>query len=542
MRGAGLLYALIATAALALSQDRCAGARDIKLINGRIVTMDAKNSIVSEVTIQDGKFVAPGAKLDPCTKVVNLRGRTAVPGLIDNHNHIVLLGSRPGYDTRLETAASIADVQAAIKERAKRVPDGGFITAMGGWNQVQFAEKRLPTLEELDAADTMHPVIVYQSFTGPAATNTRGKKFFEDKGVMVGANGAIAINAPSLAALNALRSVQTFGDKKRGALDAMAYSAAVGVTTNVDMGAFVIPGSPDTQDSFTFDGLASLEPFHMYDPVLELHREGNLPTRLRLFMLSMDTRPDTPMLKDRLLNSFRDFGDDMMRISGIGEFATQWPLFGQVKPPPNYEDALKLIAKQGWAFQQHTLSLAEDQLAASTFEAVNAVTPIKDLRWSVAHVPKIDQATVNRIKATGAGIAIHPFEYLAGSPGAGPPVRMILDSGIHAGAGSDSAQISTLNPWTMIYYMVTGKNSSGALINDKQQITRMEAMRLYTSQNGWFFHEEDKLGSIEPGKLGDVVVLSEDFFDPKKVSDEGIKKLKSVLTVVDGKIVYDGLR
>jgi hypothetical protein len=319
----------------------------------------------------------------------------------------------------------------------------------------------------------------------------------------------------------------------------MTYSAGVGVTTNVDMGAFVIPTTPDVQDSFVFDTLASADPFHMYDAVLALHREHKMPTRLRLFLLSMDTQMGVPLLKERLLNAFPEFGDDQLRVSGIGEFATQWPLFGQVTPPQNYLAALQLIARQGWAFQQHSLSLAEDQLTAFTFEEVNKTIPIAGLRWSIAHTPRIDRATIDRFKSLGAGIAIHPFEYLAGAQGAGPPVRLILDSGIHAGAGSDSAQISTLDPWLMIYYMVTGKNAAGLLINDKQQITRMEALRLYTSENGWFFREEDRLGSIEPGKLGDVVVLSDDYFDPQKVSDEAIRRLKSVLTVVDGRVVYN---
>jgi predicted amidohydrolase YtcJ len=121
-------------------------------------------------------------------------------------------------------------------------------------------------------------------------------------------------------------------------------------------------------------------------------------------------------------------------------------------------------------------------------------------------------------------------------------MRMILDSGIHVGAGSDAAQISTLDPWPLIYYMVTGKNSSGVLINDKQQLTRMEALRLYTAENGWFFHEENTLGSIEVGKLGDLVVLTGDYFDAAKVPDEAIKQLKSALTVVDGRVMYDRLR
>jgi len=525
---------------------RCAGSRDLHLTNGRIVTLDRQNTIVSEVIIQEGRITAVGRNGDtrtsPCTRTINLRGRTVTPGLIDNHNHIVLLGIRPGHDTRLETAASIKDVQTMITARAKSVPAGEFITAMGGWNIVQFAEKRLPTSAELDAAAPNHPVIVYQAFTGPAAVNTRAKTFLTSKGVAVSDTGTIAANAPSVAALNALRAVQTFEDKKRGTVDAMAYAASVGLTTNVDMGAFIPPGLADIQDSFTFDGLATADPFRMYDAFQALHQQNKMTTRLRIFFLSMDTRPDVPMLKQRMDNVFPGLGDDMMRVSGIGEFATQWPLFGQVTAPANYETALKLVAKQGWAFQQHSLSLAEDQLTAATFEKVNAVTPIKDLRWSVAHVPRIDQATVNRFKAVGAAIAIHPFEYLAGAAGAGPPIRMILDSGIHAGAGSDAAQISTLNPWLMIYYMVTGKNSSGVLINDKQQITRAEALRLYTVENGWFLSEEDKLGSIEVGKLGDLVALSADYFDPAKVPDEAIKKLKSVLTIVDGKVVYDDLK
>lgn len=508
--------------------------------------MDSRDSVVSEVTIQDGKFAAVGPardlKLSPCTRTVNLGGRTAVPGLVDNHNHIVLLGIRPGHDLRLETAANIAQVQAAIKARAAEVPKGEFVSAMGGWNIAQFAEKRMPTLAELDAATSDHPVILYQAFTGPATTNSAGRAFFTSKGVTVGADGSIGANVPSLAALNALRAAQTFDDKLRGTVDALNYAASMGVTTSVDMGAFVPPGTVDIQGAFTFDGLASANPFTMYDALMALHREGKMTSRVRIFFLSMDTRPDVPLLSERVRNTLRGLGDDMLRLSGIGEFATQWPLFGQVTPPANYATALKLVAKDGWPFQQHSLSLAEDKLTASTFEEVNKVTPIASLRWSVAHVPRIDQETVNRFKAVGAGIAVHPFEYLAGGPNAGPPLRMILDSGLPVGAGSDAAQISTLDPWPMIYYMVTGKNSSGVLINDKQQITREEAMRLYTAANGWFFHEENTLGSIEVGKLGDVVALSDDYFDPKKVPDESIKHLKSALTVVGGQVMYDKLK
>ena len=523
----------------ARAADRCEAG--LTLFNGKIHTMDAKDAVVTQVAIKNGRFVRVGglAKLPPGPCVIDLKGRTVVPGLIDNHNHFVLLGERPGHDARLEEAYSVADVQAAIRARAKSVPAGGWITAMGGWAPLQLAEKRMPTLAELDAADTAHPVLVYTSFSGPAAANTAARDYFAAHGVAVGADGAIAANAPSLAARKALLALQTDADRDRGVMDAMAYSASLGLTTNADMGEFIEPGTRDMQDSFMAETLASGDPFKMYDPFLRLHAQGKLTTRLRIYFLQMDQGADFPMTRERVLNQFDRFGDDMMKVSGVGEFATSWSLFGKVEAPANYVPALKFIAAHGWAFQQHSLSLAEDQVIAGAFEEVNKTTPIADLRWSDAHVPKIDEATVMRLKAVGAGIALHPFQYLP-NPGQtkGPPVRMIIKSGIHVGAGSDSAQISTLNPWNMIYYLVTGLDAAGRPTNVDDTIDRQTALKLYTADNGWFLKEEDKLGSIETGKLADLVVLSGDYFDAKKVPDSDIRKLHSVLTVVGGKVVW----
>jgi predicted amidohydrolase YtcJ len=176
----------------------------------------------------------------------------------------------------------------------------------------------------------------------------------------------------------------------------------------------------------------------------------------------------------------------------------------------------------------------------STFEAVNKTTPIKDLRWSLAHAGTIDAKTLDRLKAMGAAVAVHPFQFLAGGRG-GPPLRTIVDSGVKVGAGSDSAQISTLNPWLVIAYMVTGRALDGSLINAGQQLTRMEALRLYTAENGWFLKEESLLGTIEPGKLADLVVLSDDYFDPKQVPDEAIRRIRSVMTVVNGTVVHNAM-
>ena len=536
--------ALLAMSTPAAAQTPCAGARDLRLVNGRIHTMDARDTIVREVTIQNGVFTAVGPRtggpLNPCTKTIDLGGRTAVPGLIDNHNHIVLLGMRPGHDVRIETAASVADVQATLRARAKTVPAGAFITTLGDFNIKQFAEKRLPTLAELDQALPDHPYIMNGG--GGTAVNSRGKTFFESKGVTVGADGVIPNGPGFLAALNALRAIQTFDDMKRGTLDAMTYLVSFGLTTSVDMGAFTIPGTPDMQDALVADNVESLNPWTMYDAFLALHREGKLTHRLRMFFLTQDTRADVPILKQRLNNTALGLGDDMLKTAGIGEFGAAWRFQGGATPA-NYETALQLVAKHGWPFQQHTLSLNEDQFTTSTFEKVNAVTPIRDLRWSIGHVPRIDAATLARLKAIGAGVAVHGWLYLSGTPAnGGPPFRTIVDSGIQVGAGSDAAAVSVFDPWLEIYYMVTGKNSAGELINPGQQLTRQEALRLYTASNGWYTHEENRLGTIEAGKLADVAVLTGDYFDSAKVSDQDIKRLKAALTIVDGKVVHDATR
>jgi predicted amidohydrolase YtcJ len=525
------------------TDDRCPNGRELTLVNGRIHTMAASDRLVSSVTIRNGRFVSVGHGGDShggdpgCKQVINLENRLVIPGLVDNHNHIILLGLRPGYHTPLESAASFADIAAIYLDRIQSAPSGAFITTIGGFNPVQLAEKRLPDLAELDAIAPSNPVYLQVSFIGPASTNSAGRAFFASRGVTVGADGSIAAGAQTVAALNALRSVQTLDDKKRGTMDAMMYAAKLGVTTHMDMGGFLIPGSPNHEDEFTFDGAASWDPYTAYEPVLELNRQGLMKVRIRVNYLTMDNAPTLPILQRRIDNSFREFGNDWLKAVGLGEFITNWPLFGQVVPPGNYAAAVTKAAERGWIYQQHTLSSAEDDVAISAWEQVNAQIPIAPLHWSIAHAVTITPRNVQRLKALGAGLALHGFRYLAGTPTAnGPPYRMIVDSGVRVGAGSDSAQISTLNPWLMLYYMTTGKNSSGQLINAGQTLTRQEALRLYTAANGWFSKEDDSIGSIEVGKLADLVVLNADYF---AVPDESIKQLGSILTIVGGRIVYD---
>jgi predicted amidohydrolase YtcJ len=270
----------------------------------------------------------------------------------------------------------------------------------------------------------------------------------------------------------------------------------------------------------------------MHLPFLSVHEDGDLDARLRINFLHMEDDPDTPELVERLKNAFPFFGDDFARTGGIGEFIAQG-----TGPASPFLNAARRVAEAGWRAEVHSLSAIDFQQEIQAFETVNAETPITDLRWVIAHVPFITEEFVNRHKALGGGLSLTGWRYLAGSPTSnGPPFRMIVDNGINAGMSSDGMQIAPMNPWIHMYYATTGRNARDVLINDGQQITREEVLRLYTADNGWFLREEDRLGTIEPGKLADLVVLSEDYFT---VPDDRLRGIRSVLTVVDGQVVHD---
>jgi hypothetical protein len=509
----------------------------LTLVNGKIHQMDGSGSVARAVAIRNGRFVAVGdsaANPGPGSTVINLRGRTVVPGIIDNHNHIVLMGNRPGYHTPLENAYSIEDVQAIYAERAAGIPAGAWITTIGGFHRNHLVppdqSPRLPTLAELDEAVPDNPVYISESFSGPSATNSLGKAFFEGLGIPVGADGSIAggfgAGSPTGRATLALRqTLLDFEQRKRGAVDAMAYGLGLGVTTHLDQGAFQATGTPS-------DGAAHEDNFTMHLPFLSLAEEGRLDARLRINFLHMESDQATPELVERLKNAFQFFGNDFIRTGGIGEFIAQG-----TGPTSPFLAAARRVAEAGWRAEVHSLSTTDFQLEIQAFETVNNEFPITDLRWVVAHVPFITEEYVNRFKALGGGLSLTGWRYLAGSPAQnGPPFRMIVDNGINVGMSSDGMQIAPMNPWIHMYYATTGRNARGVLINDGQQITRTEVLRLYTADNGWFLREEDDLGTIEVGKLADLVVLNEDYFI---VPDDRLRQIRSVLTVVGGRIVHN---
>src|SRR5437867_6613993 len=534
-------------------------APDTVLINGKIHTMDDENTVVSSVSITDGRFAEVGhasrGRHGPNTKVIDLRGRTVVPGIIDNHNHIVLMGNRPGYHTPLENAYSIDDVKAIYAARAAGIPRDAWITTIGGFhsnhiyaNPADPLSGRLPTRQELDAAVPNNPVFIEIGFTGPATTNSAGKSIFEGQGITVAENGSMTGNNPSRALLYLRQTLLNPESRRRSVIDAMNYAVTVGVTTHLDQGAFQATNT-------AADGAAHEDNFTMHIPFLQVYAQDKAIIRLRINFLHMDTTSDTPELVQRLKNAFPFLGNDMVKTGAIGEFIATYP------PATNFVAAAKRVAAANWRAEVHSLgrrntpmsNAADFETEILAFEEVEADRALKgvirDRRWVIAHVPGITQEWIDRLQAIGGNLSLTGWQYLRGglpsstvAPYAGPPFRMIVDSGkrsggIRAGMSSDGRQIAPMNRWTHMYYATTGFNARGESINPGQQITRQEVLSLYTRQNGWFLREEDQLGTIESGKLADLVVLNSDYF---AVPDEDLKKIRSVLTVVGGNVVYDG--
>jgi predicted amidohydrolase YtcJ len=542
--------AMLASTLAVLPAQEC---REIVLYNGRIATMDQQGPLASSVTIQGDRITAVGAargipKHHAGATLIDLQGRRVVPGLIDAYDHIVEVSLRPGHDVRIEAAASVAEVQRLIRDKAQTVAPGEWITAVGGWSPGQFVEKRMPTQAELDAATAHNPVYVQTGIKGPAATNSEGKAFFEGRGIQVGADGSIAQNGPALAALNALRSIQTFADQMRGALDVMKYAASLGLTTSDDKGGAWPADTPGARGlAKTGDGGAvEVNPFTGYDPFLALDFQGKMLVRLRIFFYMQDLDLSLPFLKARLNNQFPDFGNEWLKISGVGEriYSGAFP-YNPDASADVYEAAARLVAQKGWAYAQHTEGIEDEKKFTDVWEQINGQIPLAPLHWALGRVPGIDLATVDRLKAMGVGVTAAGSRYTASMPPRTapkyiPPFRMLVESGIHVGYGSDGGTVSPLDPWLHMSYMVTGKNNAGErVVAPGQTLTRLQALQMYTSDQPWFTKEEHQLGSIEVGKLADLVVLSDDFLNPSRVPDDAIKRITSVLTIVGGKIVYN---
>ena len=557
--------------AVAQTLNPCAGINDILFRNGKIITVDEDDSVATSLRIRGNTIVAVGdvaGEPGLCTQVIDLLGRTVIPGFIDHHNHWLGRATRPGHHVaELDTAFSISEVLSLLQKKSQQLPvfdpntpgeeitADDFLTSIGGFDTAQFAEGRLPTSDELDSID--HPVFLSLQFDGPSQTNSAGKRYFEARGVTVGPADVVATPLPvangvagpvtladgeiaqgtgtaTLAARGALNSEHDFDAKKRGTVETMVWSVSLGLTTNMDQSG----GS------------------RAFEPYLALFNEGKVITRLRIAVGAPDAAvagmPDrveppelaVPKLAVVARNAFPNFGNDMVRIQQVAEnVVVMGDVFGRVPIPSNYDEAARVIAKYGWSYQQHSIPVEEVRNYLTIWEEINNEYPIGELRWSLTHLFDIGTDELDRLDALGAGAALESHKYTTHVPeyvNGAPPYRTAFEHAVHAGAGSDGGNVTTINPWTSLYFMTTGKNTRGdqVLSNDEEDgetVTRRQALRMYTIDSAWFSFDDERLGSLEPGKLADLAVLSDDF---DSVADEDLRSVKSVLTVVDGRIVY----
>jgi hypothetical protein len=548
------LFALVVSVTPALAQS----AADLVLVNGKIVTVDRQFSIKQAVAVKDGRFVAVGGNDEvrrlagPGTQVVDLKGRTVTPGLIDSHFHGIRTGLTYDLELPWVDVKSLAEGITRIRETAARTPPGQWIRVAGGWHESQFSEKRLPTRAELDAAAPNHPVWVQRLYER-VILNSLGLKTLG-----IEAGGA---------------------DPPRAKVERDANGNPTGVVSG---GFFAVQGllarlpkpSLDQQIESTRHWFTELNRVGLtsigdvagggliwpedYRAVNALHERGQLTLRIRWYL-----QPNRPGKEREVIQQFIAMhkpgsGDDWMRPVGIGEQVTPGIFDGDIAggpptPPTFKPEALeewrhivKQIADAGWRFQIHATRDASARQILPAIEEVNRVVPLKDRRIAFAHLEDASVETIDRIKALGGGITvqdrlIYAGEYVMQALGPevarrAPPLKTMLARGIPIGGGTDATRVAPYQPFYSIWWMITGKTISGVSIRaPEENLSREEALRAYTMGSAWFNLDETKVGSIEPGKLADLVVLSGDYLT---VPEDEIKHLVSVLTIVGGKPVY----
>lgn len=478
---------------------------DLALVNGRCV--DERGEVGTSLAIRDGRIVAigPGDPLPAATRTVDLGGRTVIPGLVDAHVHYTRAGVNPGHqERRIERALSIPELQETLARRAATAPPGEFLTCIGGWNHAQLAESRRPSIAELDDAAPDHAVYLAGTGGGTGGlTNTLGRRFFEANGVAVDPEtGAVSSTNGALAAL---RAVQTDEDRLRGTSELNDFAASMGLTTVINSG-------------------------NIEDQVypLRLWREDRLSVRMRPTFPAASPEDAETRARYNFAQAGRAVGDDLYRPAGFAE-----RIGGNNTMSDWFEPTAQVIARYGWMLQQHSISSEENAFHIEAFRSIARSQPIEPLRWSLLHLQEISESHLRDLVDLGAGASAQTWTYLGS--GGGPPFRRILDSGIAAGVGTDSTNVSPLDPWLAIFYMTTGRNLAGELTNAGQQISRLEALKLYTRGAAWFAFDDTEIGSFEPGKYADLAVLSEDYLD---VPEERLRRIESVLTLLGGRPVH----
>ncbi len=537
---------------------RTPDAADLILINGCFHTVDKQQPQASAVAIRDGRFLAVGdadhamRHCGPASQIIDLGGRTAVPGLNDSHLHLIRGGLNYNLELRWEGVPSLADALRMLKEQARRTPNPQWVRVVGGWSEFQFAEKRLPTLDELNAAAPDTPVFVLHLYDRALLNRAALRAVGYDKHTPNPPGGEIVRDAAGnptgmlIARPNAMILYATLAKGPRLPLDLQVNSTRqfmrelnrLGVTSAIDAGG----GFQNYPED--------------YAVVDQLARDGQLTLRIAYNLFTQN--------KGKELGDFEQWtamiepgqGDDFYRHNGAGEMlvfsAADFEDFLEPRPDlaPGMEDELEKVVRhlvsQRWPFRLHATYDESIGRMLDVFEKVDRDIPFDGLHWMFDHAETITPRNIDRVRALGGGIAIQhrmafQGEYFVERYGAEaakntPPIQRMLEAGVPVGAGTDATRVASYNPWTALYWMVSGRTVGGLRLTDAGgRLSRDTVLELWTAGSAWFSSEQGKKGRIQAGMLADLAVLSDDFFT---IGEEAIKAIESVLTVVGGKVVY----
>jgi len=531
---------------------------DLVAVNGRITTLDPDRPHTSSFAVSDGAFVAVGDERDTApyigsnTKLIDLRGRTVIPGLNDSHLHLIRGGLNFNMELRWDGVSSLADALRMLKEQAARTPAPQWVRVVGGWTEFQFAERRLPTLDEINAAAPNTPVFVLnlyrQAYLNKAALhavgytrdtpNPPGGEIQRDSqgqptGLLIARPNAGILYAtlakgPKLSLEDQMNSSRLF----------MHEMNRFGLTSFIDAGG----GFQSYPDDYAAFG--------------ELAKRGELTLRTAYNLFTQHPGGELADFKHWIADTIPYSGSNYYRHNGAGEMLTysaaDFEDFPEPRPDlvPSLEselyDVVHELAVNRWPFRIHATYDESIGRFLDVFERVDRQAPLKNVRWFFDHAETVGDRNLARIAALGGGIAIQDrmaFQgeffverYGAAAAAHSPPIKRMLAEGIPVGAGTDATRVSSYNPWISLYWLVTGKTVGGlALYPEENRFDRETALRLYTRGSAWFSREDDVKGAIKTGMLADAAALSDDFFN---VPAETIQRIESVLTIVGGNVVY----
>jgi predicted amidohydrolase YtcJ len=530
---------------------------DTIIHNAKIAT-NSVPSFVEALAITDGRIVSVGTEQEifqlrgPSTGVIDGKGRTVIPGLNDSHMHPVRGGLNYNMELRWDGVPSLADALRMLRDQAARTPPPQWVRVVGGWTEFQFAERRMPTLEEINAAAPDTPVFILHLYDRALLNGAALRALGYDKCAPDFPNGHVERDKHGnptgllLAMPNAGILYSTLAKGPRLSREDQINSSRLffrelnrfGITSAIDAGG----GFQSYPDD--------------YQVVNELHRNGQLSIRLAYNLFTQKPKQELSDFQRWTTMTKPGDGDDYYRVNGAGEMlafsAADFEDFLQPRPDmaPVMESELQavvhhLVANR-WPFRLHATYNETIERALNVYEAVNREVPFDGLHWFFDHCETISDRNIERVKALGGGIAVQnrmafQGEYFVGRYGAEqakrtPPIRRMLELGVPVGAGTDATRVSSYNPFLSLYWLITGKTIGGlSLYPEDNRFDRSEALRLYTMGSSWFSTEDGKKGALIPGQLADLAVLSADYFS---IPVEEIKQLESVLTIVGGDVVY----